>query len=435
MKKVLLGAAIGLIAAAGVSSYMGHTLAQQSFDSQVDALRKLAPAYRLSVAEADLTQGLFGGDATISLFFDSPDPELPSLSLVLQSALHYGPLLLTDRGIKLGLVSGKSHLSVQGLPEADGKKLEALIGPHLLSAEHWIDFSRQLIADVQAPGFDISEQSQQLTFTGIQAQIRSDLNSHQTSAELNLGSLNLNTPDGQLQIVPSQARFESADISNYMAPGRFELNFPQIDVQVSDSSFSVKNAGIAIAQTLEDGRINITETLTLAEIISPLPVSSANASFAFNQINPQGVQLWGDIVSQLDASDPNAGLAEISPQQVRELISALLQPGLQFNQSYQIKMTQGALLANLDIEYQGLADGLHPMDAGDPRLFLNALKAELNIAADQQAIMALPVAPMVSAYVDQGLLIQEPQKLRIHALLSNGELSVNGKPFPLDNWL
>ncbi|MEH6824346.1 MAG: DUF945 family protein [Motiliproteus sp.] len=435
MKKLLFGTAIGLIAVAAFSSYMGHTLTQQSFDRQVETLRKLGPDYRLSVEEADLTQRLFDGDAKISLFFDSPDPQLPSLSLVLQSTLQYGPLLRTDSGIKLGFVAGRSHLSVQGLPEADAKKLQALIGPHLLSADHWVDFSRQLFVDFQSPGFEINEQKQSLAFAGIQAQVRTDLDNNHTTGELNLGRFSLNTPDGHLQVATSKVSFESADIRNYMAPGWFELSFPQIDIQESGSSFSLKNASITVAQSLEDGKINITETINLAEIISPLPISSANASFAFNQINPQGITLWGDILSQLDAIDPNAVLSEISAQQSRELISALLQPGLQFNQSYQLQTAQGSLLASLDIEYKGLADGLHPMDAGDPSLFLNALNAELHVTADQPAIMALPIAPMVSTYVDQGLLVEGQQKLRIHALLRNGELSVNGKPFPLDNWL
>ena len=75
------------------------------------------------------------------------------------------------------------------------------------------------------------------------------------------------------------------------------------------------------------------------------------------------------------------------------------------------------------------------MDIEDPRQLLNALKAQLNISADQAAIMDLPIAPMVSAYVDQGLLIQDQQQLRLEATLVNAELSVNGQPMPLHEWL
>jgi uncharacterized protein YdgA (DUF945 family) len=437
MKKILAVAAIGLVAAAGISSYQGHILAQQSFDAQVELLRTLAPGYRLSVTEAELTQGLFGADARIALLFDAAaaDAQASSMTLLLTSALQYGPLLLTDSGLKLGLVTGKSQLTLQGLPAARAKELEALIGPHLLTADHWVDFSQQLVANIKTPSIEINKDAQQLSFTGIQAQIHSDLDKRQTTADLTLGSFSASGPEGALEISASQALFESADIGNYMAPSRFELNVPQININQPNLTIRLKDVGISLQQSLDNGMISVTETLKVAEIISPLPISGANASFTFNQINPKGIELWSEIVGQFAVPAADQTMPELAPEQARALISALLLPGLEFIQNYQFSTAQGSLDANLSIEYQGLADGLHPMDVEDPRLFLQALKAELNISADQQAIMALPVAPMVAAYVEQGLLIQDQQQLRLDAQLLNGELSVNGKPFPLDNWL
>ena len=435
MKKLLAMAVAGLVAAAGISSYLGHSLTQQQFDAQVEALRELAPSYRLSVNEAELTRGVFGSDARIALFFDSPDADIPSVTLLLQSSLQYGPVLFTDTGLKLGLVSGRSQLSATGLSTENTEKLEALIGPHLLTGEHWVDFSRQLSASIQVPAFNLSEDGQRLSFAGIQALINSDLDSRQTRANLTLGSLSITTPEGSMEISPSDAQFESTDISNYMAPSRLMLNIPQISANESSTAVSLQGVELALQQSLENGMINVTESLKVTEIQSPLPLTSASASWTFNGINPKGIELWGAIVSQLDANDLDNGSAPLTEQQTRELISALLQPGLEFIQDYQLSTAKGTLKAHLDIQYLGLANGRHPMDIEDPRQLLNALKAQLNISADQAAIMDLPIAPMVSAYVDQGLLIQDQQQLRLEATLVNAELSVNGQPMPLHEWL
>ncbi|MFT6915529.1 MAG: hypothetical protein ACJAWL_001838 [Motiliproteus sp.] len=432
MKKVLATAAIGLVAVAGISSYQGHQLAQQSFDTQVELLRKLAPGYRLSLTDAELTQGLFGGDVRIALLFDAADAQIPSLTLLLTSTLQYGPLLLTDSGIKLGLVAGKSQLAVRGLSVTNAEKLEALIGPHLLTADHWVDFSNQLVATIDAPGVDIQEDAQQFSFDGIRAEIHSDLDSRQLTADLALGSFSVSSPEGTLAIDSGRALLESADISSYVAPGSLKLNLPQIDFNQPGVAISLKEVSLGLRQTLDNGMLSATETLKVAEIISPLPISAANVSFTFNQINPKGIELWGEVVGQLDA---DGSMPEITPEEGRALISALLQPGLEFIQSYQLSTAQGSLDANLSIEYRGLAAGLHPMDVEDPRQFLQAFKAELDISADQQAIMALPVAGMVAAYIEQGFLVQDQQTLRLDAKLLDGELSLNGKSFPLDSWL
>ncbi|MEH6472046.1 MAG: DUF945 family protein [Halopseudomonas sp.] len=435
MKKALAIAGIGLVAAAGFSSYMGRTLSQQAFDVQVEELRKLAPLYLLTLEDAELKQGLFSGEARVSLFFEPPTADQPPMFFVVESALQYGPLMMTDDGIKLGLVAGKSHLTVKGLSESAAEQLEALIGPHLLSATHLVDFNQQLVAELQVPAFDITEEQQRVSFAGVQAQIRSDMTTHTAEGDITIGSLTISVPEGNMDIATSQAQFASSDITDYMAPGQFTLNFPEINVTQPGITSTLQNLAIAVEQTVDDGMINITETLSIANIISPLPVTAASATFEFERLNPKGVELWTEMAAQLGSLDNDAGLPDISSEQTREMVGALLQQGLQFNQRYQLEALDGTLNADLDIEYLGLPDGLHPMDITDPSQFLSAIKAELKFETDQQVMSILPIGPAVPQYVEQGLLLEEEQKLRMTATLVNGELTVNDLPFPLEGLL
>ncbi len=431
MKKLLTVVAIGLLFTATATCYMGRTLSQQAFDQQVAGLKQLTPLTRLRLQGATLEHSLFGGRATIELSLPSAEAGSTAL-LVLESDLQYGPLLKTPQGFTVGMASGQSRLSARGLSDDTAQQLEALISPYLMTAQHRLNFSQQLLIDINIPPIEFAEHGQQLSFSGIQAQLIGHIDTRQAEGNLTIGSFQFNNPKGSIHTAAAQGRLAYANINDPLAPARFDINFPEINLLQSNGGITFKGLGIRIEQQLDNGLLNISETLQVAQIIAPLPVTAASATFEIKQINPLGVTLWTDMLGQTDTHDPATGLPEITEQQFRQLVSALLQPGLQFNQRYDIDALDGNLLADLDIEYVGLPNDLHPLDVSHPRQLIQAISAKLRLEADQQVAMALPIAPALPQYIEQGLVTQELQKLIVNAKLSNGELTVNGQPIPLD---
>ena len=432
MKKGLLFALIGLVAIAGFSAYQGRTLSQQTFDQQLVELKKVAPLYRLSVEEATLKHQLFSGQAKVSLFFTPPDDKIPPMFFVMESDIQYGPLLFSDNGIALGLAGGQTRLSVTGLPEDVSAKLEALIGPHLMTADTRVDFAKVMHAEIQTPAIDFSDAQGRFMFDGIQAAYQHDLNSQQIDGSLEIGELTLNTPKLDLKLLAGHGDYQFTRVTELLSPGKFKLLFPELIVSSPDADFNIRGVGLDVEQRLENNQLSVSETLRVDDIVAPIPVTAASATFDFNNINPASIERWSELVTTYGADPEAIELSPPSEQQMRELITLFLQKGVQFNQYYDVDAFGGNVLADLDIEYQGLEDGTHPLDVDNPQRLIAAVDAQLMIEADQQLINATPVAPMVPQYIDQGLIIQQDNKLKLEANLSAGQLVVNGQPFPLE---
>jgi uncharacterized protein YdgA (DUF945 family) len=58
----------------------------------------------------------------------------------------------------------------------------------------------------------------------------------------------------------------------------------------------------------------------------------------------------------------------------------------------------------------------------------------LDIALDFDSIMRSPAAEQVKAYVEQGFIIIENEKVLVKATLNNSQLTLNGEDIPLDQF-
>jgi len=63
-----------------------------------------------------------------------------------------------------------------------------------------------------------------------------------------------------------------------------------------------------------------------------------------------------------------------------------------------------------------------------------ALDMSLDIALDFDSIMSSPAAEQVKAYVEQGFIIIENEKVLVKATLNNSQLTLNGEDIPLDQF-
>ncbi|MEH6649420.1 MAG: DUF945 family protein [Motiliproteus sp.] len=447
MKKWSTITVIGLIALIGLSatfSYMGRTLTQQAFDRQVATLLQTAPLYQLQLVNSNLEHSLFTGTATLELLVvtGQPEPKQP-LTVALNADLQYGPLLFTPDGIQLGLAAGQTQLALQGLDEKTKSELQQLLGTgfdlsRLVTINHSLSFDRQLQLDALIPPIQIQEDNKKLVFEGSQVSSRSDIDSGQTQGTLTVGSVRLNNEHGSVSSATGHGRFDYSDVNDPLATGHFILNLPSIEVNQPAIKLALQGLSLEVEQQQSNGKIDVTESIKIANIDGELPVTAASATYQVKQINPAAVEQWQQLLAQTN-QQPTATPSEA---QLRELVSAFMQPGLQFNQSYQVEALDGQLDASLDVEFRGLANGLHPLDITNPRQLIDGLKASLFIETDPQIAMALPIAAQLPQLFEQGIVVEQAiangagqPKLQIKAELNDGQLVVNGQPFPIESML
>lgn len=447
MKKWSTITIIGLIILIGLSatfSYMGRTLTQQTFDQQVATLQQTAPMYQLQLVNSSLEHSLFSGSASIELLVATgeTEPQTPMM-VTFNSDLQYGPLLFTSGGMQLGLAAGQTRLSLQGLDEQTLLELKQLLGTEfdlsqLVTVEHTISFGRQLQLDALIPSVQIQQGDEKLTFGGIQINSQSDINSGQTQGTLTVGNFRFDNQYGTASSKTGLGRFDYSDINDPLATGHFMLNLPLIEVNQPTLKLALSNLSLEVNQQQNNGKLDVTESIKIEKIDGELPVTAVAATYQVNQINPAAFEQWQQLLTQASQQSTSTP----SEAQLRELVTAFLQPGLQFNQRYQVDAMDGQFNANLDVEFLGLANGLHPLDIVNPRQLIDGLKASLYIETDPQIAMALPIAAELPQLFEQGIVVEQPTangagqpKLLVKAELNDGQLVINGQPFPLDSML
>ncbi|WP_263081265.1 YdgA family protein [Endozoicomonas sp. Mp262] len=432
MKKLLLGFSLILIGAATSASYYIGLKAEQYYEEFVQ-LRQNSPIMSgFVIKNAHFERGIFSSNWRLELSIKAKTPQFDSLIVITRSKLRHGPILWTDQGLKPGLFTTSDTVTLDGVPDKTIQFINQYMNGHIAKAKSYADFNRQLTIHLKVPGFDINTQDTRLSFGGIQVHQKGDLLRNSMSATIDISTLAFTNPTGSLELQPGKGSFQYTRLDEFITLGSLDLNLPKLALGSPQSNLTLNQIAFGIKQTMENEKLNQTGGISVNNIDSPFPISSASYDIELKQINPDVNKTLAEITSQLNNLDGSStGLTPEQNEQLRKFLYTFLQKGLQFNQQLTIDALGGNLLADLDIEYLGLTNK-DPVAIQDPNQHLRAIKAQLNIRADERAVMSSPLSQLASSYIQQGFIARRNGQLTVKAELNQGLLTVNNQSVPLD---
>lgn len=436
MKKIFL-IVIGVAAALFLgSAYWVGGEVEEVFQAELARVRQAATLAGLVVEGSTFKRGFFRSLATVELSLPQGAGEEP-WQLVSESLLHHGPVLLLGEGLYFGFCAGTSRLSLRGLPAESARLLAEAIGPYLATATSRVNFAKQTVTSLRIPQFSLAGEEGKIAFAGLEATIAGDLALRHLQGRIATGALTLTLAEGALELDPGVISFDLTRFSDYLHLGQVDLRVARLLATSGEESLRLQGLDLASRGAIVDGRLNLAAKIAVAEIAAPFPLTAASYRLEINRVDPESFAVFGRMAAELNEAvlDPAVEFPRFYEGKVRELVSAVLQKGVQCNQGLDFRALGGEVKSDLQVEFVGLPVGVHPLDVRDYNQFLAAVRVALTVAGEERVLLASPAAPLVEGYLEEGLISREKETLRLEASLSDGQLRVGGKSLPLAAFL
>ncbi|MFC6634251.1 DUF945 family protein [Microbulbifer taiwanensis] len=358
---------------------------------------------------ADYRRGWFGAETSTEL-------ESPEGSTQLHTDIHHGPLLLTARGPRIGLVYSETRLSLEQLAPQLRAQLEKIYGrleQSPLVLESLVKADNRVINHLRLEPFRRSDGSGELVFDGGEVLIETDYSGALLTGTLQIGSLQ-QTRGGQEKLFtePASGEFQ-------FVPGRggdISLQLPLLRGEAESGPLELRDVSLKLnLEQLAAGRLKLVSDLQLPQVQSATPVTSLQQQMTLPQIA---------------AADLGHYLRALLPAAERDWPQTMQRP-LQLQQQLAVQSRNGPILVDADVDWRGMRSrGRRADNAVDQ--WLVPLTGSMTFSAAEQALIQSPLVGQVMMLRQYGLLLEDNGELQMHLQVDRGQLQVNGQLLPPD---
>lgn len=398
---------------------MAHQMYQQGFDNY-------PPDTSFSFEHKSFKQSWFYSDAVTMIKFSAGIPEYDAMEWVLTSRIQHGPILFTHDGIKLGFAYVDTASSFTGLPQQGQALVDEYLEKGAITIKTLIDFEQLSHDYFVINAINIENDLNSATFGGLKVIGTSLLDYSLMKGEIILPSSQIISPDMAVDIADASGTYDLHNYNNEMLLGKTSLTMPSIQIVAKQNVTLLENLSITAETSEKSGKINVAESIALAKITAPVPITSFQYNIEINQLDPKALKLWAELSQKLQP-------ASTGKEKLRELLTALLQEGLELNQQFQLHGMGGILSIDWDTSYVGLADGAHVLDVQDKKILAQAVNMHLLITVDKVVVLSSPFVTMIEPYMKQGFVVEKDGKFIANIKLTGGALTINDQPFPVES--
>ena len=344
----------------------------------------------------------------------------------------HGPLLWTEQGFRLGMAWVDITPVLQGLEENDllqtlfqagsGTQISMMAG-----------FDGALHAELRSGPFRYAMPEQAFDFEDMQ--LRMDISrSGAATVGLNSASVNINAPLYALTVNMLEMELRSASLDASPLPGSLAIAATSAQFNgvqrltlggISIDYVAREQAGIDNAPP----SLLLEQRVQVAELDSDLPISAFGMQTQLEGVDLNIVADYLRLQRNLQMGDPDT-----SPEQLEEIyIEMLREP---FTQHSLITATAwgGEHQADLEIIWPG-EPTLLTMEQLTLGRVVGLLQAQLEIRANEEALLDSMFAASVRNYTAQGVLPQDNGDVVITATLQGGNMILNGQRIMLAPFL
>ncbi|WP_444929451.1 DUF945 family protein [Microbulbifer sp. SSSA002] len=341
---------------------------------------------------------------------------LPDGTTQLSTEIHHGPLLLTSKGPRLGVVYTETRLALDQLQPELRTQLESIYGALQASPvvlETLVTADNRVLNTLRLDPFQNIGPFGELTFDGGEIAVSTDYSGAVLNGMVELGSLRqIREGIEVLFTEPLEGEFEYTPGEGGSAELRLSLLRAESDsgpVQLRDISLDLTLEELA-AQTLK-----VISDLNLPTVESATPITSVRQQMTLPRIN---------------TADLGHYLRLLLPAPERDWVREMSRP-LRLEQQLAIQSRNGPVLVDADIDWRGMRK---PSRRGRSEIdqWLKPLVGSMTLSAAEQALLQSPLMGQAMLLRDYGLLIEDSGELQMYLKVNRGQLEVNGEQLPAD---
>ena len=436
MKKALMYTLLAGIIVLLICPYVAGKKLKEGYLARMDSLPE-QPGITLN--NVSYEQGWFKSHVVTQVDLDleqlSNKPELADVpvSFLVKSEFSHGPLMFTHAGVRFGL--GYGHITLTPPENGTQDSLLGWLAEAPIEIRSIVYFDQRSQTEMEFAAYESDNGDEHIRFGGasISLTANSDMTHFESSMVIQPSSIV--GPTATFSMDESSGSMSYSGSSPYTLVGETVFDFNQIVVVDDQLSVSVESLKLNGGSQQNGDAMDFFQTLEFENVQAPIPVTAGKWHFELNAVPVAAIELWADLVDEIEQfsdTDPQAGAA--FQAKVQQLSDAI-EPGLNLMNRVDLAAMGANHEFSFSFTYGGLPQQGNVFHMDDPLLLLQVFTGSVLVKLNEQAMMNSPFGPMISPYVQQGLLIPVEEDLVLDASLKDGELVVNGNLIPVAEML
>lgn len=424
---VAVGAYLGL-------TYYGGFAGERAFKQQLEQSAVQGEVHGYEVELVSYDRGFMSSDTVMTVRMDLTSMGLDEVALTSNTKIQHGPIMFTNRGVKLGLFAAESQLELVTNDDGLNQWLNELVAQVLDDSLMIGHFNQSYTGFVTVPELDQTVGEGLLKFEGGELLVKGNYDGRHAQGQLELGALHFNDGDSATWILsPSKLDFDIHmldDMVNY--EGQMHYQADRLTVSVAGApEFVLADVGMRMSQDLVTERLDSQVAFTVGEVQgSPIATKNVIYEVTLKQVSPAAVAAWQGLAQ--DLQQPSGELDFSAYQaELMEVLELLLQEGLQAKAHIGADVLDGDVSMTLEANYVGLPGGRALSEVVEVMDYFAIADADLEVKLSESVVMQTPLYFMLAQYLDS-YFTQEGDHFVMRASLQGGQLSIAGELFPLE---
>lgn len=427
MKRILFTVII-IVAAGLIAPKFIGSIVKTEYSSAFD---KLNANPNIIVNSTQYTHHWFEGKSVTEMTINIGSPDVDDITFTVEENLLFGPVILTEQGIKFALSYSQANINFKSL-DVD-QEIATFINDklHLSSL---ITFTKDIVTAIEIDEISKTIDGNKLVSAKAIANFTIE-DSKRVVGRFNWAGLSTTTQDKSFSLSGVEFSLDQTLIAgdyyqgNAISTGDFDFTIASLNMEDS--------AGNAVI-TLENVFINavsaVTNKLMKAEVTYHVDkmlsagqqLENANVAIVLDRFNINVLQEINTLMATLPP-ESEAIFAPENQTKIAVLIEKLLvdDPILKI-QDLSVQTPEGKIESKMQVSIDKKR-----FDAANMMSIMPAVQASADGRAPKPFFNKLGLAPMIDMYVEQGFIVQNAQDLSVKLNFAQGQLNLNGNVLAL----
>lgn len=427
MKRSLITAAVVVSSALIAPKFIG-VIYDNEHEKIIDLMHNNP---NFSITNHVVTNDWFTGKATTTFYVSSQSNDFEGFEFTVNEQIHYGPFIYSDKGLELGLARSNASFS---LPEVFIEKQMMDIFNDKIELSSLMTFTKDFITDFSTKEFNHTQDGNQLVIKKSSGHFSFD-DTQRMVGSLSWDGLTLKNKEADVVVGQASLDFDQSIISgdyykgNALMAGDFSMKVDAINVSDANGmeQLAIDTLAFVAKAEVDNDAMDLSIVYHLDELTAVgKTFKNANLTLLISHLDTEIMQEINDKVASIP-SDLSEEATNAQMMEVAKIAGKLLakDPVIEI-QDLSVETPDGKIVSDMQIVIdKNLFDANNIMSA------MAAIKADAKGSAPEAFLVNQGLSPMIEAYIQQGLLVREDDKLSFKAQFQQGKLNVNGKVLPL----
>lgn len=388
-------------------------------------LNKLNDNPAITIKSTAFNRNWFTGKVVTEMAVLVQHEELDKINITIEDDISFGPLIFTDKGMKLGLSYSKYTINFIDLFIDEEIKKFIKNNVHLSGL---LTFSKDIITHVVIDEVDKKVDGNKIMSAKATGQFTLE-NESRLYGDFHWGGLSINTTTQNIvvnnidfsvdQKLQSGNFYQGNAIST--GSGDFSISAIKVKNSIGNEIFSLNNLLINAMSSVSDNLMEIKVNYSADKLASAgKQLKNANLDITFTRLNITVLQEINTFLTELSGSE--AVLSSENMNKISTLTAKLLvhDPVITIT-DLSVEAPEGKIESTMRVNIDEKL-----FDKNNIMSIMTAINATANGKAPMALFANLGLASIIKHYIDQGLIIRKEENIMVNVKYIQGQISING---------